>query len=366
MAVDRYNRENGAAIGRGAYRAAVDATAIVQRCRKKIAELLGAEGPDRIVFTFNGTDSLNLALHGLLHAGDHVVTSSIEHNSVLRPLGELRRRLGIEVTQIRAGATGSVDPADFKRALRPNTRLIALIHASNVTGAIQPVAAVGEIARKAGVPFLVDAAQSAGHLPFDVRSLSCDILACPGHKGLLGLLGTGVLYLAPGIEERLSSLRQGGTGTKSEIDVQPATLPDKYESGNHNAPGLVGLEVGTAWILERSLAALHRHEQSLTGQLIDGFSGIGGVRVFGPADARERVGVVSVTIEGFDPQDASNILDQSFDIQTRAGLHCAPGAHRAAGSFDAGGTIRFSVGPFTTGDHVAAAVDAVRKIAATS
>ena len=245
-AMDDYNRRNGAAIGRGAYRAAIDATAIVQRCRRKIADLLGAEGPERILFTFNGTDSLNLALHGVLQAGDHVITSVVDHNSVLRPLSELRRKLGVEVTHVGANPAGKVDPLDFKRALRPNTKLIALIHASNVTGTIQPIAAVGQIAREAGVLFLVDAAQTAGHLPIDLRNLPVDILAAPGHKGLLGPLGTGVLYVRPGIEQRLASFRQGGTGTRSEDDMQPESLPDKYESGNHNAPGLAGLEAAVS------------------------------------------------------------------------------------------------------------------------
>jgi selenocysteine lyase/cysteine desulfurase len=170
----------------------------------------------------------------------------------------------------------------------------------------------------------------------------------------------------PGVEEQLSSFRQGGTGTRSEEDVQPETLPDKFESGNHNAPGLVGLEAGAAWLLDRGVSAIHDHERALIRQLIDGFSGIHGVRIFGPSISQERVGVVSLAIEGFDPQDVANILDQSFGIQTRAGLHCAPGAHRAIGSFDAGGTVRFSVGPFTTDDHIAAAIDAVRQIAGVS
>ncbi|HEY2251687.1 MAG TPA: aminotransferase class V-fold PLP-dependent enzyme, partial [Planctomycetaceae bacterium] len=188
-AMDDYNRRNGAAIGRGAYRAAIEATAIIQRCRKKIAELLGAESPERILFTFNCTDSLNLALHGVVQPGDHIITSAIEHNSVLRPLSELRRKLGVEVTHIPADVTGLVDPAEFKRALRPNTKLISLVHASNVTGTIQPIADVGQIAREAGALFLVDAAQTAGHVPIDLRDLPVDILAGPGHKGLLGPLG---------------------------------------------------------------------------------------------------------------------------------------------------------------------------------
>jgi cysteine desulfurase family protein len=362
-AIDSYNRGSGAAIGRGAYRAAIDATAVVQRCRMKIADLLGAENPERIVFTFNCTDSLNLALHGLLRSGDHVVTSQVEHNSVLRPLRELQRRLGVEVTHIRTDVAGQTDPADFQRALRPNTRLIALIHASNVTGTIQPVADVGQIARSAGALFLVDAAQTAGHLPINLRDLPIDLVALPGHKGLLGPLGTGVLYLRPGVETHLSSLRQGGTGTRSEEDVQPEALPDKYEAGNHNAPGIVGLEAAVAWLTERGVQAVHQHEQALVGQLLEGLSRISGVRQFGPASANDRVGVVSINVEGVDPQTVAAILDQTFGIEVRAGLHCAPGVHRAIGSFVDGGTVRLSVGPFTTAADIAAAIEALGQIA---
>lgn len=365
-AMDDYNRRIGAAIGRGAYRATLEATGIVQRCRKKIAELLGAEGPERILFTFNCTDSLNLALHGVLQPGDHVITSIIDHNSVLRPLTEMRRKLGIEVTRIGADATGKVDPGEFKHALRPQTKLIALIHASNVMGTIQPVAEVGQIAREAGVLFLVDAAQTAGHLPIDLQKLPIDILAGPGHKGLLGPLGTGILYLRPGVEARLSSFRQGGTGTRSEDDVQPESLPDKYESGNHNAPGLVGLEAAVSWLLARGVNSVHHEARALVRQLLEGLTGIRGVRSFGPASNQDRVAVVSVAIEGFDAQQVAAILDQTFGIETRAGLHCAPGAHRAIGSFDSGGTVRVSVGPFTTTDDVTATIEALRQIAGTS
>jgi cysteine desulfurase/selenocysteine lyase len=365
-AMDDYNRCNGAPIGRGAYRAAIEATAVVQRCRKKIADLLGAEGPERILFTCNCTDSLNLALHGLLQAGDHVITSIIDHNSVLRPVTELRRKLGIEVTHIGADSTGKVDPLEFKHALRPQTKLISLIHASNVTGTIQPVAEVGQIAREAGVLFLVDAAQTAGHLPIDLRNLPVDLLAGPGHKGLLGPLGTGFLYLRPGVESHLASFRQGGTGTRSEHDLQPESLPDKYESGNHNAPGLVGLEAAVSWLLSRGVNSVHDHAQALTRQLLGGLTGMPRLQLFGPASEQNRVAVVSLGIDGLPAQEVAAILDQSFGIETRAGLHCAPGAHRAVGSFDAGGTVRLSIGPFTTSDDIAAAIDAFRQIAGAS
>lgn len=361
--VDRYQRQIGAAIGRGAYQSSLDATAIVERCRTRIAELLGAGSRERIVFTFNGTDSLNLALHGLLGPGDHVVTSAIEHNSLLRPLHELRTHAGVEVTHVPADGAGRVDPGEIRRALRPNTRLIALVHASNVTGGLQPIAEVGTIARAAKALFLVDAAQTAGHVPIDLRKLPVDLLACPGHKGLLGPLGTGVLYIRPGVEESLRSFRQGGTGTRSEDDRQPRSLPDKYESGNHNAPGLVGLEAGVAWLLERGVEAIAAHERALTQRLWRGLADLPGVRLFGETADGPRVGVVSLTIAGFDVQDVGAILDQSFGVQVRAGLHCAPGVHRAIGTFAAGGTVRLSVGPFNTEDDIDAACAAIRQIA---
>ena len=364
--MDDYNRRNGAAIGRGAYRASIEATGAVQQCRSKIAELLGAEGPGRILFTFNCTDSLNIALHGVIRQGDHVITSILDHNSVQRPLTEMQRTLGIEVTLIGADITGKVDPIEFKRALRPQTKLIALVHASNVTGAIQPIVEVGQIARDAGVLFLVDAAQTAGHLPISLQNLPIDILAGPGHKGLLGPLGTGFLYLRPGVESNLSSFRQGGTGTRSEDDVQPMSLPDKYESGNHNAPGLFGLEAAASWLLAQGVDSVRHHEQILIRQMIEGVKDIPRVRLFGPELEQDRVGVVSLMVNGIQPQQVATILDQSFGIETRAGLHCAPGNHRAIGSFNAGGTVRFSVNPFTTKDDVASAVEAIRQIASHS
>lgn len=366
LAMDEYNRRNGAAIGRGSYRTTIEATQIVQRCRQKLAELLGAEGPERILFTFNCTDSLNTALHGSLRAGDHVITSVIDHNSVQRPLMEMRRTLGIEITRISADATGLVDAIEFKRALRPRTKLISLIHASNVTGTIQPIAEVGKIAREAEVLFLVDAAQSAGHLPIDVKTLPIDILAAPGHKGLLGPLGTGILYLRPGVEARLSSFRQGGTGTQSEDDVQPESLPDKYESGNHNGPGLVGLEAAVTWLLSRGVDSIQQHGQTLVRQLLTGLTAIPRLRLFGPGSERGRVGVVSVAIDGIPSQKVAAILDQNFGIETRAGLHCAPGAHRAVGSFDSGGTVRLSVGPFTTSADINWVIEALGQIASSS
>ncbi len=361
-AMDRYHFELGVAAGRGATRAASEVDTTIARCRQRAAQHFNAESSDRMVFTFNGTDSLNVAIHGCLRPGDHVIASSLEHNSVLRPLSELRRRFGIETTLVEPESNGRVEPAKIRDSLRPKTKLIALLHASNVTGIVQPIDDVGAIARDAGAFMLVDAAQTAGHLPIDVRNSPIDLLACPGHKGLLGPLGTGLLYLRSGIEQHVASFRQGGTGSLSEDDRQPDRLPDKYESGNHNAPGLFGLEAAMEWLEQQDIAELHAHELKLRRYLMDGISSSKSVRLFA-ADLPDElvVGVLSFVVDGFDPQEMAAILDQDFQIQVRAGLHCAPGAHRSLGTLEAGGTIRISFGPTTTVEDVDRLMDALRQ-----
>jgi cysteine desulfurase / selenocysteine lyase len=362
-AVDHYQRQIGAAIGRGAYREAIEAQRMVARCRQRAATLLGAECPDQIVFTFNGTDGLNLALLGLCRPGDHVITSPFEHNSVLRPLRWLNEHRGIGVTIVDPGPNGRIDPTEVRANLRPTTRVIAIQHASNVTGTLQPIDDIAEIARKAGVFSVVDAAQTAGHRPIDVARQPFDVLVCPGHKGLLGPLGTGLVYLRPGIEESLACYRLGGTGTQSEDDRQPDEMPDRYEAGNHNAPGLAGLEAGLEHLQDMTVAAVQRHEAELTDRLLARLREIPRVTVFGHDSSVDHVGVVSFNVEGFAPQEASSILDESFGVQSRAGLHCAPGVHRWLGTLETGGTVRFSVGLFTTVAEVEHAIASVRDLA---
>ena len=364
QAVDAFQRESGAAVGRGATQAAVGLQSTVDRCRQRAARLLGAESAERIVFTFNGTDSLNLAIHGLLAPGDHVVTSVAEHNSVLRPLRFAADRIDVIVDYLPVGPDGVVDPSSAVEVIRPETKLVALTHVSNVTGAIQPIADVGEIARKAGAVLLVDGAQSAGHVPIDLGSLPVDLFACSGHKGLLGPLGTGLLCLGPEVEQRLLPIRQGGTGSLSEDDAQPTTLPDRYEAGNHNAPGLVGLEAALEWIESRTVEELRRHEQALTRRLAEQLQGTEGVTLYGPHDHSRRTGVVSLSVDGIAPQEAATVLDQNFHVEARAGLHCAPRMHHALGTIGHGGTLRLSPGPFTTPDQIDAAATAVRELAA--
>jgi cysteine desulfurase family protein len=365
-AVDRYLRSNGAPAGRGAYGEAAEVERMVADTRKRVANLLGEPDPKRIIFTANGTDSLNLAIHGLLRAGDHVVTTVCEHNSVLRPLRELERHAGVAVTRVECGSNRIVDPAAFAAAITRNTKLFVLTHVSNVTGAIQPVEEVGAIAKSHGVRFLVDAAQSIGHIPVLAKQLNADLIAAPGHKGLLGPLGTGILYIAPGMEEHLRATRQGGTGTTSESDLQPETLPEKYESGNHNVPGIIGLGAALQYLTERSLDDIRRHEQQLTARLLDGFQSLKNVTIHGPRDALHQVGVVSIVIDGYDPQEVATTLDAAYSIQVRSGFHCAPLMHASQGTNQQGGTVRFSIGAFNTIEQIDHAIQAVGEIAASA
>lgn len=364
--IDDYHRRLGAPAGRGIYREAVETERAISEARRRVAELLGVSHTQRIIFTGGCTDSLNLAIHGLLRPGDHVVSTVTEHNSVLRPLRYLQDRSNIDVTLVGCGADGIISPDDVKTALRPQTRLIVLNHVSNVTGAIQPAEAVGRIAAEHGALFLLDAAQSLGHLGFTAGEVGAQLIAAPSHKGLLGPLGSGVLYLAPGVEEQLLPHRQGGTGTRSEDDHQPQTLPDKYESGTHNVPGILGLSAGIAHLQKTGLAAIRRQLRQLTEQLLIGLKEIPGVHLYGPSDADRQLGVVSMAIKGYDPHEAAATLDSAYGIQARPGIQCAPRMHEALGTLKSGGTLRLSLSASTTDGDIASALRAVADIAASA
>jgi len=363
-AVDQYQREIGAPAGRGSYGAGQDVERRIAGCRRQIAELIGGEEARRVIFGFNGTDVLNIALHGMLRPGDHVVTSVAEHNSVLRPLRWLQDRREVSVSYVTCDGEGRIDPDAILQSVTPQTRLVALTHASNVTGALQPVGEVGRRLRDHAAKLLVDAAQSLGHVPIDVKAMDIDLLASSGHKGLLGPLGSGVLYMGPAVDEQLDSFRQGGTGTFSEDDAQPSDLPHKFEAGNLNVPGLLGLAAGVAYIRERGIDELRQHEVELSQILRDGLRDIEGLRLYGPADADLRTGVTCFSINGMEPQEVASLLDSAFNIQVRAGLHCAPQMHEALGTKELGGTVRLSPGPFTTIEHIESALVAIAQVAA--
>jgi cysteine desulfurase family protein len=364
-AMARYAAELGASAGRGAYQEAVETGAILTDCRRRLNRLFSGQNPDHFIFTLNCSDSLNLAIKGLIDPRDsgHAICTHIDHNSILRPLRAMEEYGWIETTRVPLeSSSGLVDPDDIRKAIRPDTRLIAITHVSNVTGTIQPIRQIGQIAREAGVPFIVDAAQSAGHLPIDVQADLVDLLAAPGHKGLLGPLGTGFLYIRPGLERILRPLKEGGTGSVSELDRQPEFMPDKYESGSHNAIGIAGLNEGVRWIAEQTVEKLAAHELDLVRTFLDGID-IEGLNCYGPPGVKHRTGVFSIRLEGYDPQELAALLETSYGTLTRAGIHCAPLAHEAIGTAASGGTTRLSFGPFVSRQDVQYATDALAQIA---
>lgn len=365
-AMVRYATELGASAGRGAYHEAVETGVLIGECRRRLQKLFNGERPEHFVFTLNCSDALNLAIKGLIDPGrpNHAICTHIDHNSILRPLHALAERGWLDQTRVPVdGGTGLVDPQAIRRAIRPDTRLIAVTHVSNVTGTIQPVREIGRIAREAGIPLVVDAAQSAGHLPVDVQADGIDLLAAPGHKGLLGPLGTGFLYVRPGLEKLLRPLKEGGTGSASELAVQPEFMPDKYEAGSHNAIGIIGLSEGVRWVLEQTVEKLAADELALVSTFLDGVSDIRGLTYFGPQGVRHRIGVFSVRVDGYDPQELSAVLEGSYGILTRSGIHCAPLAHGAIGTADSGGTTRISFGPFHSMQDVQFVADALADVA---
>lgn len=361
-AMMRFMREAGANPGRGSHHLALEAGRAVYRAREAVARIANMPNPLRVVFTANVTEALNLALRGLLQPGHHVVTSSIEHNAVMRPLRALERD-GVSVTVVPCSPTGRLDPADVRAALRPETALIVLNHASNVIGTLTPLAEVGTIAREHGIPFLVDTAQTAGAVPLDMAAMQIDLLAFTGHKALLGPMGTGGLILAEGFDEaRLEPLVRGGTGSNSEWEEQPSFLPDKFESGTPNAVGLAGLEASVNWVLERSVETIRAHEMALTALLLDGLAEIPGVTLYGPRDPTLQVATVSWNIEGLDPGLVGLRLEEEFGILCRVGLHCSPAAHRTIGTYPKG-TVRFGLGAMNTQEEVLEAIKAVYTLA---
>ncbi len=347
--------------GRSGHRLSLEAARVVYGVREQVAELFGLSDPSRVIFTQNATHALNLALHGLLHPGDHVVTSGMEHNSVMRPLRALEAE-GVEVTVLPCALDGSLDPTDVEAAIRPSTTLVALTHAGNVVGTILPAAETAAVAHRHGALFLLDAAQTAGVLPIDVQRMGVDLLACSGHKGLLGPPGTGILLISPSLDPaRIPAPMQGGTGSNSEFEEQPTILPDKYESGTPNGVGIAGLGAGIERVRERGVEAIREHDMALTAALIEGLSAIPGLTVHGTLDPSRSTAVVSFTVRGMEVSDLGLRLDEEYDVLARVGLHCAPAAHRTIGTFP-GGTVRFAPGPFTSLADIEAAVRAVAEI----
>jgi cysteine desulfurase family protein len=348
LAVASYLRAGGSA-GRGSYIKSMDAGRLLFETRELLAELFTVEDSENFVFTANATQAINQALFGLLRPGDRVVTTDVEHNAVVRPLRALQDR-GVTVVKVAADAqTGQVDRVALQNACfeRP-TKLLMMTCCSNVSGALQPVAALGRWCRERGIVFMLDGSQVAGSLPLDLTELQADLFAAPGHKGLLGPQGTGILYCAPGLE--LLPLIYGGTGARSESDRQPLLLPEQLESGTYNLPGLAGLHAALGFILETGVAAIRKRELEHIEQLYSGLASISGVEVYGPDTAAARGAVISFNLTGRDPSEVGYLLSQQ-DVAVRTGLHCAPDAHRSLGTFPLG-TLRAAPGYFSTAAEI--------------
>ncbi|MGD9559848.1 MAG: aminotransferase class V-fold PLP-dependent enzyme [Oscillospiraceae bacterium] len=346
--------------GRSGHRLSLEAARQVYSAREGIATFFNIADALRVIFCCNCTDALNLAIHGTLQKGDHVVTTTMEHNSVLRPLNAIEQRVGITQTILEAGPGGIVNAEAVRQAITPQTRLVAITHASNLTGTVNPIAQIGEICHEKGVLFLVDAAQSAGCVPIDVQAMHIDLLAAPGHKALFGLQGTGFLYV--GENAHLIEQKQGGTGSRSSDPFQPDLLPDRYESGTLNVPGIISLGAGVEFIAETGLEAIAAHEARLTRMMLEGLAAIPGVTLYGAADPARHVPVAAFNIAGVPSSEAAMVLDMEYDVATRSGFHCAPLAHISIGT-QAMGAVRMSASFFTTEAEVAEGLRAVQAVA---
>ena len=356
-AMDAAMREIGVAPGRGGYRQSLDAARLVFEARSALAGFFGVSDSSRLIFTHSATESINIAVNGLLKPGDHVVSTSVEHNALLRPLHLMRSR-GVEVSFVRADPFGVVSEREIARALRPNTRLVALAHCSNVTGAVQPIGEIARTARRGGALFLVDAAQSAGYFSIDAEAVGIDLLAAPGHKGLFGPPGTGILAVAEGL--MLEPLLVGGTGGNASSPDQPEQMPERLESGTTNTPGIAGLKAGLDFVQETGMEVIRAKGKQLIEQLLEGLGAIPGIRIYGPRRG-ERGSALSFNVEGHDPASLGFLFDTGYQISVRAGLHCAPDVHRSIGSYPAG-TVRVSPGFFNSPDDIAFFLKALHEI----
>ena len=358
LAVDHFMREVGATPGRGGYQQEEEAQRIADETRTALAQLFHAPDPQSVIFTLNATQAINMALKGLLSPGDHVVTSSIEHNAMWRPLKALEK-CGVEITTVPCTPDGMFDPADVEAVLRQDTRMVALLHASNVLGTILPITEISEIVHHHKTLLLVDTAQTAGSYPIDMQTMGIDLLAFAGHKGTYGPPGTGGLVVMPGIH--LETWMEGGSGFPSRPETMPDELPLRLEAGTQNSAGIAGLLLGVQFVLEQGVEKIHAHEMRLASQLIEQLQAIPGLSILGPVNTEQRTAVVSITVDDYIPDQLSAVLDKVFGVATRAGLHCAPQAHQVAGTLE-NGALRFSPGYFNTAEEIDYAVESLQGI----
>ncbi len=358
--MDQFFRRAGVNPGRSGYDLCIEAGQLVEDTRRTLTRFVGGTDPNRLVFTHNSTDALNLALFGTLKRGDHAISTMLEHNSVLRPLYHLERDSGVEVEYVPFDGRGFVDPDEVRKRFRPSTRVVAVNHASNVIGTVQPVADIGRLCRERNTLLLVDASQTAGKVPIDVAAMHIDLLAFTGHKSLFGPTGIGGLYVREGVEVRQT--RAGGTGVRSAVRHHLEEYPYRLEYGTPNLHGIAGLHAGVEWLLQHGQGAVHVHEMRLATRLRDGLAGIDGVTLYCQENLANHIAVLAFNLSGMEPLDVGMMLDVDHQIACRTGLHCAPLLHERLGTA-AHGTVRFSLGPFNTEEQVETAVGAVKEIA---
>lgn len=357
--MSRYLNEIGGNPGRGGYAAVSEAEWTALALREQLCALLGSQDGEACILTPGATWGLNMVLSGYLNPGDHVLVSALEHNAVLRPLNMLT---GVTVEKVPCALDGSLRPEDVAARIKPNTKLVCLTHASNVCGTLLPVEAVGAMCREFGVAFVVDAAQTAGHVPVSREQCGADALVVPGHKGLLGPQGIGAVLMEKSFAKKLRPLIAGGTGSRSNLETQPSELPDKFEAGTQNVPGIYGLLAALEYMVPR-MDAFHAASMRLCGILLEGVHRLPHVRLLGKPGVEGRVPVVALDFDGLDNALVADRLWREFGIATRCGLQCAPSAHHALGSFPQG-AVRCSIGPFNTETDIRATLDALQAIVA--
>ncbi len=358
-----FYRRFGVNPGRSGYDLCLEAGEMLEGTRKQMAAFFNGRDFNRLCFSYNSTDALNLLIFGLLGPGDHAVTTTLEHNSVLRPLYHLARDYGVQIDHVPFNAGGHIEPEAIAARLRPETRLVVVNHASNVIGTVQPIRAIGKLCRERGVRFIIDASQSAGKIPIDMEADNLDAVAFTGHKSLLGPTGIGGLYVREGVEVRQT--RAGGTGVRSAQHLHLEEYPYRLEFGTPNIMGIAGLHAGVEWIRKQGLEAIHHREMALLLRLVEGLRRIERVKLYCADDLRDHIAVLAFNVEGMDAADVGTMLDVDHNIACRTGLHCAPLVHEQLGTDKIHGAVRFGIGPFNTEAHIDAAIAAVAEIAAT-
>jgi cysteine desulfurase family protein len=361
--MDEFFRTMGVNPGRSGYDLAIEAGAVLDRTRKRLTKFFGGDEdtPERLVFGYNVTDALNLAIPGLVHPGDHIITTNLEHNSVIRPVNHMVRDFGAEATYLPFNAAGFIDPDDVRKAIKPNTKVVIVNHGSNVIGTVQPIRQIGAICREHNLSFIVDTAQTAGVIPINMKEMNIDVLAFTGHKALMGSMGIGGLCVRKHVE--IKQVRSGGTGVRSAYPYHLEEFPWRLEYGTPNMVGVASLSAGQDWLAEQGVENIYRHEMSLAQKLVDGLRQIEGVRIYCCESLENHLSTVLMNLEGVDPGDVGVMLDVDHNIATRTGLHCAPLVHRQLGIEDTHGGVRFSVGAFNTEVHINAAIAAIADIA---